>query len=179
MAKMYYDSDCNLGLLKGKTVAIIGYGSQGHAHAQNLKDSGVDVVVGLAPGSASRQKAIDAGLRVEDTDKAAKAADVIMMLVPDQLQKAIYDESIKPNLEEGNVLAFAHGFAIHFNMIVPPETVDVIMIAPKGPDHAVRSQYRRGQRSTFTVCGLSGCFGKAKRLCSAYASGIGAGRAEF
>ncbi|NLP15349.1 MAG: ketol-acid reductoisomerase [Clostridium sp.] len=177
MAKMYYDSDCNLGLLKGKTVAIIGYGSQGHAHAQNLKDSGVDVVVGLAPGSASRQKAIDAGLRVEDTDKAAKAADVIMMLVPDQLQKAIYDESIKPNLEEGNVLAFAHGFAIHFNMIVPPETVDVIMIAPKGPGHTVRSQYEegRGVPSLFAV--YQDASGKAKDYALAYASGIGAGRA--
>ncbi|NMB33155.1 MAG: ketol-acid reductoisomerase [Clostridium sp.] len=177
MAKMYYDSDCNLELLKGKTVAIIGYGSQGHAHAQNLKDSGVNVVVGLSPDSSSRQKAIDDGLRVEDTDKAAKIADIIMMLVPDQLQKAIYDESIKPNLEDGNILAFAHGFAIHFNMIVPPSTVDVIMIAPKGPGHTVRSQYQEGKGVPSLIAVYQDASGSAKDYALAYSAGIGAGRA--
>ena len=121
MAKMYYESDCNLGLLKGKTVAILGYGSQGHAHAQNLKDSGVDVVVGLPATSKSRQKVIDDGLKVVDTAEAAKLGDLIMILVPDQVQKQIYEESIKDNLQPGNVLMFAHGFNIHYRQIQPPE----------------------------------------------------------
>ncbi|HOM01590.1 MAG TPA: ketol-acid reductoisomerase [Acetivibrio sp.] len=177
MAKMYYDSDCNLGLLKGKTVAIIGYGSQGHAHAQNLKDSGIDVVVGLPEGSKSRQKAIDDGLRVENTDVAAKMADVIMMLVPDQVQQDIYEKSIKPNLEEGNILAFAHGFAIHFKTIVPPPENDVIMIAPKGPGHTVRSQYQEGKGVPALIAVYQDASGKARDYALAYAAGIGAGRA--
>jgi ketol-acid reductoisomerase len=138
MAKMFYDSDCELKLLENKTVAIIGYGSQGHAHAQNLKDSGIDVVVGLPSNSKSREKAQSAGLKVMDTADAAKAADFIMILVPDQVQADIFNESIEKNLEEGNVLLFAHGFNIHFSQIVPPEYVDVIMVAPKGPGHTVR-----------------------------------------
>ena len=145
MAKMYYDSDCNLKLLENKTVAIIGYGSQGHAHALNLKDSGVNVIVGLAPGSKSREKAQQAGLTVMDTADAAKAGNIIMILVPDQVQSDIYKESIEPNLEEGNMLMFAHGFNIHFNQIIPPEYVDVTMVAPKGPGHTVRSQYLEGR----------------------------------
>ncbi|GAE90139.1 ketol-acid reductoisomerase [Acetivibrio straminisolvens] len=177
MAKMYYDTDCDLGLLKGKTVAIIGYGSQGHAHAQNLKDSGIDVVVGLPEGSKSRQKAIDDGLRVENTDVAAKMADVIMMLVPDQVQQDIYEKSIKPNLEEGNVLAFAHGFAIHFKTIVPPPENDVIMIAPKGPGHTVRSQYQEGKGVPSLIAVYQDASSKAKDYALAYAAGIGAGRA--
>ena len=177
MAKMYYDSDCNLGLLKGKTVAIIGYGSQGHAHAQNLKDTGIDVVVGLPEGSKSRQKAIDDGLRVENTDVAAKMADVIMMLVPDQVQQDIYEKSIKPNLEEGNILAFAHGFAIHFKTIVPPPENDVIMIAPKGPGHTVRSQYQEGKGVPALIAVYQDASGKARDYALAYAAGIGAGRA--
>jgi len=164
-------------LLKGKTVAIIGYGSQGHAHAQNLRDSGIDVVVGLPEGSKSRQKAVEDGLRVENTDVAAKMADVVMMLVPDQLQQDIYENSIKPNLEEGNVLAFAHGFAIHFKTIVPPPEVDVIMIAPKGPGHTVRSQYVEGKGVPSLIAVYQDASGKAKDYALAYAAGIGAGRA--
>ncbi len=145
MAKLYYDSDCDLKLLENKTVAVIGYGSQGHAHAQNLRDSGVKVIVGLAPDSKSREKAKQDGLTVMDTAEAAKAADIIMLLVPDQVQADIYKESIEPNLEEGNMLMFAHGFNIHYSQIVPPEYVDVTMIAPKGPGHTVRSQYLEGR----------------------------------
>ena len=145
MVKVYYDADCNLDLLKGKTVAIIGFGSQGHAHAQNLHDSGIDVVVGLRPGSKSRAKAEEAGLKVMDTADAAKAGDVVMILAPDQNQPDIYEKDIKPNLEPGNMLMFAHGFSIHFKQIVAPEGVDVTMCAPKGPGHTVRSQYLEGK----------------------------------
>lgn len=177
MAKMYYESDCNLGLLKGKTVAILGYGSQGHAHAQNLKDSGVEVVVGLHPSSKSRQKAIDDGLKVVDTAEAAKIGDLIMLLVPDQVQKQIYEECIKDNLQPGNVLMFAHGFNIHYNQIQPPEDVDVIMVAPKGPGHTVRSQYEEGKGVPSLIAIHQDASGKAKDYALAYAAGIGAGRA--
>ncbi len=177
MAKMYYDSDCNLGLLKGKTVAIIGYGSQGHAHAQNLQDSGVNVVVGLAEGSQRRQQVINDGLKVMNTDEAAKAADVIMILVPDQIQSTVYEESIKANLKEGDVLMFAHGFNIIFNQIVPPSFVDVIMVAPKGPGHTVRYQYQDGRGVPSIIAVHQDASGKAKDYALAYASGIGAGRA--
>ncbi len=177
MAKMYYDSDCSLGLLKGKTVAVIGYGSQGHAHAQNLKDSGIDVVVGLAPGSAKRKQVEEDGLRVMDTAEAAKAGDLIMILTPDQVQAEIYYRDIEPNLEEGNILAFAHGFNIHFNQIRPPEYVDVIMIAPKGPGHTVRSQYLEGRGVPALIAVHQDASGKAKDYALAYAAGIGAGRA--
>ncbi len=177
MAKMYYDSDCDLGLLRGKTVAIIGYGSQGHAHAQNLQDSGVNVVVGLQPTSAKRQQVIDDGLKVVDTAEAAKMGDLIMILTPDQTQKDMYDESIKANLKEGNVLMFAHGFNIHFNQIVAPKGVDVIMVAPKGPGHTVRSQYKEGKGVPALIAIHQNETGKAKEYALAYAAGIGAGRA--
>jgi ketol-acid reductoisomerase len=177
MAKMYYDSDCNLGLLKGKTVAIIGYGSQGHAHAQNLQDSGVNVVVGLAEGSEKRQQVINDGLKVVNTAEAAKLGDVVMILVPDQIQAAVYEESIKPNLKEGDVLMFAHGFNIIFNQIVPPKFVDVIMVAPKGPGHTVRSQYQEGRGVPSIIAVHQDASGKAKDYALAYASGIGGGRA--
>ncbi|MBP7175511.1 MAG: ketol-acid reductoisomerase [Thermoclostridium sp.] len=177
MAKMFYDSDCELKLLDNKTVAIIGYGSQGHAHALNLKESGVNVVVGLAPGSKSREKAQAAGLKVLDTAEAAKAADLIMILVPDQIQADIYRDSIEKNLEEGNVLLFAHGFNIHYNQIVPPENVDVVMVAPKGPGHTVRSQYTEGRGVPSLIAIHQDFSGKAREYALAYAAGIGAGRA--
>ncbi|MDX1359423.1 MAG: NAD(P)-binding domain-containing protein, partial [Clostridia bacterium] len=145
MAKMYYDKDSNPELLKGKTISVIGYGSQGHAHALNLHESGYDVVVGLRPGSSSRAKAEAAGLKVMDTAEAAKAGDLIMILVPDEKQADIYKNEIEPNLEEGNVLMFAHGFNITFQQIIAPSHTDVIMVAPKGPGHTVRTQYEEGR----------------------------------
>jgi len=177
MAKMYYDNDCNLELLKGKKIAIIGYGSQGHAHALNLADSGMDVIVGLYPSSSRRQQAEKDGLKVFDTSEAAKMADVIMILIPDQIQPEVYEESIKPNLKEGDVLMFAHGFNVHFNQIVPPEFVDVIMVAPKGPGHTVRSQYKEGKGVPSLIAVYQDASGKAKDYALAYAAGIGAGRA--
>ncbi|MCX7922873.1 MAG: ketol-acid reductoisomerase [Clostridia bacterium] len=177
MAKMYYDSDCDLGLLKGKTVAIIGYGSQGHAHAQNLNDSGVNVIVGLTPTSEKRQQVVNDGLKVYDTAEAAKLADVIMILVPDQIQPEVYKESIEPNLKEGDVLMFAHGFNIIFNQIVAPKYVDVIMVAPKGPGHTVRTQYLEGRGVPALFAIHQDASGKAKEYALAYASGVGGGRA--
>lgn len=177
MAKMYYESDCNLGLLKGKTVAVIGYGSQGHAHAQNLKESGVNVVVGLTPNSKRREQVVKDGLKVYDTAEAAKMGDIIMILVPDEIQHDVFLESIKPNLEAGNILAFAHGFNIVFNQIVAPSDVDVVMIAPKGPGHTVRSQYLEGRGVPSLIAVHQDASGKAKEFALAYAAGIGAGRA--
>ncbi len=177
MANIYYEQDCNLGLLNGKTVAIIGYGSQGHAHALNLHDSGVNVIVGLYEGSKSKAKAEAAGLKVMSVADAAKAADIIMMLVPDEKQPAIYNESIKDNLEEGKTLAFAHGFNIHFLQIVPPENVDVIMIAPKGPGHTVRSEYVAGKGVPCLIAVHQDASGKALENGLAYAAGIGGARA--
>ena len=178
MAKMYYDSDCNLGLLKGKTIAIIGYGSQGHAHAQNLRDSGMNVVVGLpAAFTEERQKVVNDGIKVVNTEEAAKLGDFVMILAPDQLQADVYEKSIKDNLSEGNVLMFAHGFNIHFNQIIPPKFVDVIMVAPKGPGHTVRSQYKEGRGVPSIIAVYQNASGKAKEFALAYASGIGAGRA--
>lgn len=177
MARMYYDSDCNLKLLEGKTVAVIGYGSQGHAHAQNLKDSGVNVIVGLTPNSARRKQVEADGLKVYDTAAAAKMADIIMILIPDEKQKAMYYESIAPNLEAGNIIMFAHGFNINFNQIVPPADVDVIMAAPKGPGHTVRSQYKEGKGVPALIAIAQDASGKAKDYALAYAAGIGAGRA--
>ncbi len=174
---MYYDSDCNIGLLKGKTVAIIGYGSQGHAHAQNLNDSGIKVVVGLHPASEKRAQVEKDGLKVLDTAEAAKVGDVIMILVPDQVQGDIYKESIAPNLAEGNVLMFAHGFNITYNQIVPPKYIDVIMAAPKGPGHTVRTQYKEGRGVPSLIAVYQDASGKAKDYALAYAAGIGAGRA--
>ena len=177
MVKMFYDADCNLSLLDDKTVAIIGFGSQGHAHAMNLKDSGVHVVVGLRPGSKHEKKAKDYGLEVMTPAEAAAAGDIIMMLTPDEKQADIYKDVIAPNLKPGNVLAFAHGFNIHFKQIVPPADVDVIMIAPKGPGHTVRSQYLEGHGVPDLVCVEQDASGKAMDIALAYACGIGGGRA--
>jgi ketol-acid reductoisomerase len=177
MAKMYYDVDCNLSLLQGKKIAIIGYGSQGHAHALNLKDSGMDVVVGLTPSSARRAEAQKAGLTVLDTADAAAAADIIMILTPDQTQADLFKESIEPNLKAGNVLMFAHGFNIHYTQIVPAKDVDVIMVAPKGPGHTVRSQYQEGKGVPSLIAIHQDASGRARDYALAYAAGIGAGRA--
>ena len=177
MVQMYYDQDCDLNLLKGKKLAVIGYGSQGHAHALNLKESGCDVVIGLRSTSASCAKAREAGLEVMETAEAAKVADVIMMLVPDEAAPDIYNESIAPNLQEGNILMFAHGFNIHFNQIKAPKNVDVIMVAPKGPGHIVRKLYTEGQGVPSLIAVYQDFSGKAKEYALAWACGIGAGRA--
>ena len=177
MIKKYYDTDCNLGMLDGKTVSIIGYGSQGHAHAQNLHESGVDVVVGLRKDSKSWAQAEAAGLKVMEVEDAAKAGDVVMMLVPDELAADIYNKQVAPNMKEGDVLCFAHGFNIHFNAIQPAKKIDVIMIAPKGPGHTVRSQYVEGKGVPSLIAIYQDYSGKAKEYALAYASGIGAGRA--
>ncbi len=177
MIKKYYDSDCNLGLLDGKTVAIMGFGSQGHAHAQNLHESGVNVVVGLRSSSASCKKAQDAGLKVMEVSEAAKIADLVMMLVPDEVAADIYNNEVAPFMKEGNVLMFAHGFNIHFNLITPAKDVDVIMVAPKGPGHTVRSQYVEGKGVPSLIAVHQDFSGKAKEFALAYACGIGAGRA--
>lgn len=175
--ELYYNKDCDNNLLKGKMIAILGYGSQGHAHALNLKDSGFDVVVGLKDTSKSIDKAKEAGLRVETPFGACRLADIIMVLVPDQVQAKVYKESIEPNLESGNVLMFAHGFNIHYNQIQPPENVDVSMVAPKGPGHTVRSQFEEGKGVPALIAIEQDYSGKAKDYALAYASGIGAGRA--
>ncbi|WP_027403436.1 ketol-acid reductoisomerase [Aphanizomenon flos-aquae] len=177
MARMYYDEDANLDLLKGKTVAIIGYGSQGHAHALNLKDSGVNVIVGLYPGSKSTAKAEAAGLTVKNVADAAKAADFIMILLPDEVQKTIYKNEIEPNLEAGNVLAFAHGFNIHFAQVVPPADIDVVMVAPKGPGHLVRRTYEQGQGVPALFAVYQDATGQARDRAMAYAKGVGGTRA--
>ncbi len=177
MITKYYDSDCNLGMLDGKKVAVIGFGSQGHAHAQNLHESGVDVIVGLRPDSASRKKAEDAGLTVMDVPDAAKAADLVMMLVPDELAADLYNEQVAPYMKEGDVLLFAHGFNIHFNFIRPANNIDVIMVAPKGPGHTVRSQYLEGKGVPSLIAVYQDFSGRAKDYALAYACGIGAGRA--
>ena len=177
MAKMFYEKDTNLGLLQGKKVAVIGFGSQGHAHALNLHDSGVDVVVGLYEGSKSWDKVKEAGLEVATTAEAAKKADIIMILVPDEKQAKLYREEIAPYLEEGNALVFAHGFNIHFKQIVPPSNVDVFMIAPKGPGHMVRRTYTEGSGVPCLIAVEQDYSGKAKDLALAYANGIGGARA--
>ena len=177
MAKMYHSEDCNLSALDGKTVAIIGYGSQGHAHALNLKDSGVKVVVGLYEGSKSWKAAEEAGLEVAVAAEAAKKADIIMILINDEKQQALYQESILPNLTVGKTLMFAHGFNIHFGLIVPPKDVDVIMIAPKGPGHTVRSEYVEGKGVPCLVAVHQDATGRALDTGLAYAAGIGGARA--
>ncbi len=177
MIKKYYDTDCNLDMLKGKTVAVIGYGSQGHAHAQNLHESGVDVVVGLRSTSASAEKARAAGLKVMEVSDAAKAADVVMMLVPDEVAADIYNEQVAPYMKSGDILMFAHGFNIHFKFIQPDPELDVIMVAPKGPGHTVRSQYLEGRGVPSLIAVYQDYSGKAKEYALAYACGIGAGRA--
>ncbi|WP_392531006.1 ketol-acid reductoisomerase [Nostoc sp. C117] len=177
MARMYYDEDANLDLLAGKTIAIIGYGSQGHAHALNLKDSGLNVIVGLYPGSKSVAKAQAAGLTVKNVADAANAADFIMILLPDEVQKTIYKNEIEPNLEEGNVLAFAHGFNIHFGQVVPPANVDVVMVAPKGPGHLVRRTYESGEGVPALFAVYQDASGQARDRAMSYAKGIGGTRA--
>ncbi len=177
MTTMYYDKDCDLGLLKNKTVAIIGYGSQGHAHALNLKESGVKVIIGLYTGSKSWAKAEEAGLTVMTAADAARAADIIMILINDEKQPALYEASIAPHLTAGKSLVFAHGFNIHFGQIIPPADVDVWMVAPKGPGHTVRSQYQEGKGVPDLIAIHQDATGKAKDLALAYASGIGGGRA--
>ena len=177
MANIYYEQDCNLGLLQGKTIAIIGFGSQGHAHAMNLKDSGVNVIVGLRPGSKSAKMAEDYGIPVYSTAEAAQKADIIMMLIPDEKQADIYKNDIEPNLKPGNVLAFAHGFNIHFKQIIPPADVDVIMIAPKGPGHTVRSEFVAGKGVPCLIAVHQDASGQANDLGLAYALGIGGARA--
>src|SRR5690606_13417541 len=177
MAKLYYEQDCNLELLKGKTVAVIGYGSQGHAHALNLHESGVNVVVGLYEGSKSWKAAEEAGLKVATTAEAAKQADIIMILVNDEKQPRIYAESSAPHLTAGKSLAFAHGFNIHYGQIVPPADVNVFMVAPKGPGHTVRSQYQEGRGVPCLVAVHQDATGNALDLALAYAAGIGGARA--
>jgi len=177
MAKLYYEKDCDFKKLKGKTVAIIGYGSQGHAHALNLKESGAKVIVGLYKGAPSAERAKAAGLTVKLTADAVKAADLIMILVNDEKQAALYEKDIKPNLKAGKTLAFAHGFNIQYKQIIPPKNVNVIMIAPKGPGHTVRSQYVEGRGVPALVAIHQDATGDALQLALAYAWGIGGARA--
>ncbi|MBM3673792.1 MAG: ketol-acid reductoisomerase [Actinobacteria bacterium] len=176
-ATISYDSDADAGMLSGKTVAVLGYGSQGHAHALNLKDSGVDVVVGLRAGSSSAAKAEQAGLTVLTTGEAVQAADMVMVLLPDTEQKKVYEADIAPNLKSGSSLAFAHGFNIHFDQIHPPADVDVWMIAPKGPGHLVRRTYEEGGGVPALVAVAQDASGHARALALAYAKGIGSTRA--
>lgn len=177
MINKYYDQDCNLGMLDGKTVAIIGFGSQGHAHAMNLKESGVDVVVGLRPGSAHVAKAEAAGLKVLGIEEAAEAGNVVMMLVPDELAPDIYKNQIAKHMKEGDTLMFAHGFNIHYSQIQPADYLDVSMVAPKGPGHIVRSLYTQGSGVPCLIAVEQDKSGKAKEFALAYAAAIGAGRA--
>jgi len=175
--QMYYDNDANLDLLSDKTVAVIGYGSQGHAHSLNLKESGVKVVVGLREGSKSRAEAEAAGLEVATVAEASKKGDIVMILINDEVQGAVYEADIKPNLEEGNALAFAHGFNIHFGQVVPPANVDVFMVAPKGPGHLVRRVYEQGGGVPGLLAIYQDATGRAHEFGLAYAKGIGCGRA--
>jgi len=174
--KVYYDKDADLSIIKSKKVAIIGYGSQGHAHALNLKDSGVDVTVGLRAGSPSWKKAENEGLKVAETADAISAADVVMILTPDEFQSSLYKDVIEPNLKKGGTLAFAHGFAIHYNQVVPRADMDVIMIAPKAPGHTVRSEFVRGSGIPDLIAVYQDASGKAKDLALSYAMGVGGGR---
>ena len=182
MINKYYDTDCNLALIKDKTVAIIGFGSQGHAHAMNLAESGCNVVVGLRQGSGHWAKAAafaekNPNFKVMEVEDAAKAADIVMMLVPDELAADIYNTQVAPNMKDGDVLMFAHGFNIHFNLINPAKNIDVIMVAPKGPGHTVRSQYLEGKGVPSLIAVHQDYSGRAKDYALAYACGIGAGRA--
>ena len=177
MARIYYQEDCNLSMLEGKTIAVIGYGSQGHAHALNAKESGCNVIIGLYEGSKSWEKAKAQGFEVYTAAEAAKKADIIMILINDELQADMYKKDIEPNLEAGNMLMFAHGFNIHFGQIVPPANVDVTMIAPKGPGHTVRSEYLEGKGVPCLVAVEQDATGKALDLALAYALAIGGARA--
>ena len=177
MAKIFYQEDCNLSLLDGQTIAIIGYGSQGHAHALNAKESGCHVIIGLYEGSKSWKRAEEQGFEVYTAAEAAKKADIIMVLINDELQASMYKKDIEPNLEEGNMLMFAHGFNIHFNQIVPPKNVDVTMIAPKAPGHTVRSEYQAGKGTPCLVAVHQDATGKALERALAYGLAIGGARA--
>ena len=177
MSKIYYQKDCDINALKNKTVAVIGYGSQGHAHALNLRDSGIKVIVGLREGGKSWRKAEDAGFEVYAVSEAVKRADVVMLLINDEKQAEVYKESIESNLKDGAALAFAHGFNIHFQQIVPSANVDVFMIAPKGPGHTVRSEYQDGKGVPCLVAIYQNYTGKALEIALAYAAGIGGARA--
>ena len=177
MMKVYYDKDADMNLLKGKKVAVIGYGSQGFAHSNNLKESGIDVMVGLRKGSKSWEKAAGAGLKVVEPAEAAKVADIIMILVPDELQGGMYKKDIEANIKKGAYLAFAHGFNIHFGQIVPREDVNVFMAAPKSPGHLVRSQYVKGEGVPGLIAVHQNPSGNAKDMALAYACAIGLGRA--
>lgn len=173
---IFYDKDCDLSIIQGLKVAIIGFGSQGHAHAANLKDSGVDVTVGLRPGSSSIAKAEGYGLKTADVPSAVAEADVVMILTPDEFQSQLYRDEIEPNIKQGAVLAFAHGFAILFNQVVPRKDLDVIMVAPKAPGHTVRSEFVRGGGVPDLIAVEQDASGKAKDIALAYASGVGGGR---
>ncbi|KPU44561.1 ketol-acid reductoisomerase [Oxobacter pfennigii] len=177
MVKMYYESDANIEYLKGKKIAVMGFGSQGHAQALNLKESGLDVVIGLREGSARWQKAVEFGFEVMTVDKASQAADVIQMLLPDEAQAKVYKEQIAPYMTEGKAIMFSHGFNIHFKQIVPPKNVDVLMVAPKGPGHLVRRTYTQGQGVPALIAIHNDYTGHAKDIALAYARGIGAARA--
>lgn len=174
--QIYYDKDADLSIVRGKKVAVIGFGSQGHAHAGNLKDSGVDVVVALRPGSPTAKKAEAAGLQVKSVPDAVKWADLVMVLTPDEFQSQLYKHEIEPNLKQGATLAFAHGFAIHYNQIVPRADLDVIMIAPKAPGHTVRNEFVKGGGIPDLIAVFQNASGKAKEVALSYASAIGGGR---
>ena len=174
--KVYYDKDADLSIIKKCKVAIVGYGSQGHAHANNLKDSGVDVTVALRPGSASAKKAENAGLKVKSVPEAVAAADLVMILTPDEFQSRLYRDEIEPNIKKGATLAFAHGFAIHYNQVVPRADLDVIMIAPKAPGHTVRSEFVKGGGIPDLIAIFQDASGRAKDTALSYASAIGGGR---
>lgn len=176
MARVYYDADADMSILKEKTVAVIGYGSQGHAHAQNLRDSGVKVIMGLRLGKSWSRAQTD-GFEVYEVDEAARRADIIMMLVNDEFQSALYESKIAPNLKEGSAMAFAHGFNIHFHQIIPPKTVDVFMVAPKGPGHLVRRMYTEGLGTPCLIAVHQDATGKARDLALAYAKALGGTRA--
>ncbi len=173
---VYYDKDCDLSIIKGMKVAIIGYGSQGHAHANHLKDSGVDVVVGLRVGSTSVAKAEASGLKVAPVAEAIKASDLVMILTPDEFQGQLYKEEVEPNLKQGAVLAFAHGFSIIYNQVTPRKDLDVIMIAPKAPGHTVRSEFVKGGGIPDLIAIEQDASGNAKAIALSYASGVGGGR---
>jgi len=173
---IFYDKDCDISIIKGMNVTIVGYGSQGHAHANNLKDSGVNVTVALREGSASAAKAKKAGLKVSNTADAVKSADLVMILTPDEFQSILYKEEIEPNIKKGATLAFAHGFAIHYNQVVPRADLDVIMIAPKAPGHTVRSEFVKGGGIPDLIAIFQNASGKARDVALSYASGVGGGR---
>ncbi|MCG6143315.1 ketol-acid reductoisomerase [Leptospira bandrabouensis] len=177
MANIYYDDSCDLNLLKGKTIAVIGYGSQGHAQAQNMKDSGLKVIIGLRDGSKSVKEAKEAGFEVYNVAEAAKKADIIQILAPDTIQADMYKADIEPNLSEGKALVFSHGFNIHYDLITPPKNVDVYMVAPKGPGHLVRRVYTEGGGVPCLIAIYQDATGQAKARALAHASGVGGGRA--